>query len=167
MRHTKRVLSVAALYATTLSWGTAVVAAAEACAVRVNNTHDKLQECVTLEGVHEHQAAFQAIADANGGIRAAGTPGYDASLAYVSGKLTAAGYTVTLNPFPFVYVALPTLQQTAPVVATYETGAFTGTGFGNVNAAVTAVDINLVSDRANTSGCEVADFVGFPEGISR
>ena len=29
-------------------------------------------------------AAFQAIADANGGTRAAGTPGYDASVDYVA-----------------------------------------------------------------------------------
>ena len=39
-----------------------------------------LLECVTLEGVRAHQAAFQAIADANGGTRAAGTDGYDASV---------------------------------------------------------------------------------------
>ena len=54
----------------------------QACATRVNATHALLQECVTIEGVREHQAAFQAIADANGGTRAAGTPGYDASLQY-------------------------------------------------------------------------------------
>ena len=75
------------------------------CGSRVNNTFDKLLECVTLEGVREHQAALQAIADANGGTRAAGTPGYDASVEYVVDKMTAAGYNVTLNAFPFVYVA--------------------------------------------------------------
>ena len=48
--------------------------------------------------------------------------------------------------------------------ATYETGAFTGSGIGDVTAAVTAVDINLVPPRATTSGCEAADFVGFPAG---
>ena len=60
-----------------------------ACANRVNNTHAKLLECVTLEGVREHQAAFQAIADANGGTRAAGTSGYNASVDYVAGLLDA------------------------------------------------------------------------------
>ena len=29
---------------------------------------------------------------------------------------------------------------------------------------MTAVDINLSGDRANTSGCEAADFAGFPAG---
>jgi hypothetical protein len=33
---------------------------------------------VTVEGVLEHRAAFQAISDANGGNRAAGPPGYTA-----------------------------------------------------------------------------------------
>jgi Zn-dependent M28 family amino/carboxypeptidase len=119
---------------------------------------------VTLEGVREHQAAFQAIATANGGTRAAGTPGYDASLQYVVAKMTAAGYTVTLDPFPFVFVPGALLQQLTPVAATYPTGQFTGTGFGDVTASVTAVDINLVPPRASTSGCEAADFAGFTAG---
>lgn len=138
---------------------------AESCETRVNNTHDKLLQCVTLSGVRRHQAALQAIADANGGIRAAGTPGYDQSVQYIVEKMTAAGYVVTLNAFPFTYVALPLLRQTAPVAATYESGAFTGSGFGNVTAAVTAVDINLAPPRDPvTSGCEAADFAGFPAG---
>ncbi len=60
-----------------------VVAGPESCESRVNNTHAKLLECVTLEGVREHQAALQAIADANNGIRTSGTSGYDQSAAYV------------------------------------------------------------------------------------
>ena len=138
---------------------------AAACGNRVNNTFSKLLECVTLDGVRQHQAALQAVASANGGVRAAGTPGYEQSVSYVVGKLTAAGYDVTLNPFAFVYAALPTLQQTAPIAATYEAGAFTGGGFGNVTANVTAVDISLALPRNPvTSGCEAADFAGFPAG---
>ena len=132
--------------------------------MRVNNTHAKLLECVTLAGVREHQAALQAIADANGGTRASGTPGYDASVQYVVDRMTAAGYSVTLNAFPFIYVPPSTLQQIAPIAATYETGPFTGSGSGSVTAAVTAVDINLTPPRASTSGCEAADFAGFPPG---
>ena len=134
------------------------------CDVRINNTFNKLLECVTLEGVREHQAALQAIADANGGTRLAGTPGYTASVEYVAAKMTAAGYNVTLEGFPFVFVPPAVLQQMAPFAATYETGAFTGTGFGNVTANVTPVDINLTPPRATTSGCEASDFAGFPAG---
>ncbi len=141
-----------------------LVAADEPCSVRVNNTFDKLLACVTVEGVREHQAALQAIADANGGTRAAGLPGYDGSVDYVVKRMEAAGYKVTLNAFPFVFVPPAVLRQTAPILVTYETGAFTGTGYGEITASVTAVDINLAPPRASTSGCEAADFAGFPAG---
>ena len=49
-------------------------AGSEACDTRVNNTFEKLLECVTLAGVREHQAAFQAIADANGRDPRCGDP---------------------------------------------------------------------------------------------
>jgi Zn-dependent M28 family amino/carboxypeptidase len=35
---------------------------------------------------------------------------------------------------------------------------------GDVTAAVTPIDVNLVGDRASTSGCEDSDFTGFTEG---
>jgi Zn-dependent M28 family amino/carboxypeptidase len=125
---------------------------------RNNNTYEKLIQCVTVEGVREHQAAFQAIADANGGNRAAGLPGYDASVDYVVERLEAAGWTVTLDEFPFLFVPDAILEQLTPVVATYETGAFTNSGTGNVTGNVIPVDINLIPPRASTSGCEAADF---------
>jgi aminopeptidase S len=78
-----------------------VLAGPQSCEKRVNNTNKKLLECVTLQGVREHQAAFQSIADANGGVRASGTPGYDASVAYVAQRMEAAGYDVTIQEFPF------------------------------------------------------------------
>ena len=55
-------------------------AAASTCASRTNNSLAKLLECVDLAGVREHQAAFQAIANANGGTRVSGSPGYDQSV---------------------------------------------------------------------------------------
>ena len=42
--------------------------------------------------------------------------------------------------------------------------AMSYSGSGNVNAPVQAVDINLVGDRASTSGCEDTDFAGFTPG---
>jgi Zn-dependent M28 family amino/carboxypeptidase len=129
-----------------------------ACDSRNNNQYSKLLECVRLSEVREHQAAFQAIADANGGTRAAGTPGYDASVDYVIDTLEAAGWTVTTHEFPFTFFPPPTLQQLTPVNAVYETGVFTGSGFGAVTGNVIPVDINLVPPRASTSGCEAADF---------
>ncbi len=51
-----------------------------------------LRNAVTVDGILAHERAFQAIANANGGTRAAGTPGYEASGDYVEDLLTDAGY---------------------------------------------------------------------------
>jgi hypothetical protein len=40
----------------------------------------KLRDHVKLSKMVKHLQALQAIADANGGTRASGTPGYDASV---------------------------------------------------------------------------------------
>ena len=138
---------------------------------RVNDTVRKLLNCVTVEGVLEHEEAFQAIADANEGTRASGMPGYDASVDYVVETLTAAGYEVTRQPFEFnaFFILGPaTLEQTAPGEVTYTEGLDYGvlaqTEPGEVAAAVTAVDIQLGVGNTSTSGCEAADFTGFPVG---
>jgi Zn-dependent M28 family amino/carboxypeptidase len=131
------------------------VAGPSACDDRTNNTYDKLLECVTLEGVREHQAAFQAIANANGGTRAAGTAGYDESVEYVVDTLEAAGWNVDLNLFDFT-VAQPIQQLTPAPPLTHPVGGVTGSALGTVTAAVTPIDINLVPPRANTSGCDGA-----------
>ncbi|MDR6198775.1 Zn-dependent M28 family amino/carboxypeptidase [Microbacterium sp. SORGH_AS428] len=52
-----------------------------------------LEERVTVDAVVGHLQQLQDIADANGGNRAAGTSGYEASAAYIEQALTAAGYT--------------------------------------------------------------------------
>ena len=143
-----------------------VLAGPNSCAKRVNNTHSKLLECVTIDGVRQHQAALQAVADANVGTREAGTSGYDASVMYVVETLEAAGYAPELNAFDFTYLPPATLIQTAPVVAEYETGFFTGSGYGAVTGPVIAVDLALgggawpADPSTATSGCETADFSG-------
>ena len=143
----------------------------QACGSRVNNTRAKLLECVTVEGVREHQAAFQEIADANGGIRASGTPGYDESAFYVAERLLSADYAVTLQPFlfeAFFQLGPSTLEQVAPVAAVYVENTdyelMSQTDPGDVTAAVTAVDLQLGLGNSSTSGCEAMDFAGFPVG---
>jgi hypothetical protein len=136
----------------------------KSCENRINNTQHKLQECVTVEGVREHQAALQAVADANSGIRAAGTPIYDSSVDYLADTQQTAGYMVELDPFEFTYLPPSTLEQTAPIFADYETGAFTGSGFGEIAGSVIPVDLVLSNSdwpadpTTSTSGCEATDF---------
>jgi Zn-dependent M28 family amino/carboxypeptidase len=144
----------------------AVAAGGGACEHRNNNTYDKLLECVTLEGVREHQQALQDIATKSAdpvypGTRAAGTEGYADSVEYVSGLLKKAGYEVTLDAVDITFQFRAVLRQLTPDEAEYETGAFSGSVSGTIqNGRVIPVDINLTGDRASTSGCEAADFAG-------
>ena len=52
---------------------------------------------IDVEKVKGHLSALQTIATSNSGNRRAGSAGYTASVAYVKDKLTAAGFTVTLQ----------------------------------------------------------------------
>jgi Zn-dependent M28 family amino/carboxypeptidase len=136
-----------------------------ACANRVNNTFDKLLECVTLAGVRGHQSALQAIADSNNGTRVSGSPGYDQSVAYAEQVFRAAGYLVTRQEFQFqTFVSLSPsiLEQVSPAPAgPVANSIMSYSGSGDVTAAVTALPGPAVDP---TPGCEAADFAGFAAG---
>lgn len=136
-----------------------------------------LRNAVTLAGVRVHQAALQAIADANNGHRASGTPGFAASVAYVKATLEKAGYKVVVQPFDFPYFqefSPAKLEQTAPGAVSY----VNGTDFATLRysatttpAGVTGV-VQQVNDNvfpptplpSSTAGCEATDFDGFVPG---
>ena len=84
-----------------LAVGAALPLASPAWAAEDAFNSQGLRKAVTLEGVREHQTALQAVADANNGTRASGTPGYAASAAYVRERLENAGYEVTEQQFSF------------------------------------------------------------------
>ena len=63
----------------------------------------KLREAVTVNGILAHERALQRIANNNGGTRASGTPGYEASAQYVAQRLRRAGYRVQLQEFTFPF----------------------------------------------------------------
>ena len=97
--------TVVAITAITMLLMLALPAAATAasrtgCLSRTNTTYQALLECVTLNGVRAHQAALQAIANANEGTRAAGTTGYTKSVDYVSGLLKDAGLQRDIQSVP-------------------------------------------------------------------
>jgi Zn-dependent M28 family amino/carboxypeptidase len=160
-RHARVLAVVAVALAAMLPAGKAQAAPSQAaCDARANYTPQKLLECIRAGQVREHQAALQAIADANGGTRAAGLPGYTESVDYVVDTLEAAGWDVTLDEFDFEFIPPALLEQLTPVSATYDTGPFTGSGSGEVTGPVIPVDINLTPPRDSTSGCEASDFAG-------
>jgi hypothetical protein len=55
---------------------------------------------VSARGLTEHLRALDTIARENGGERATGTPGYDASVRYVAARLRESGWRVTVQQVP-------------------------------------------------------------------
>jgi len=128
---------------------------------------------IKLTALRGHLERLQSIADANGDNRAAATPGYTASLAYVADKLRAAGYRLTSQEFKISFfreVASPVLKRTRPPAKSYVPGTdfrtMTYSGSGKVTAPVQAVDLVLPPRKGqeSTSGCEANDFSKFVRG---
>jgi Zn-dependent M28 family amino/carboxypeptidase len=170
--HVRALAIVAIALATALPAGRAQAAPSQAdCDGRSNNTPEKMIECIRVGQVREHQAALQAIADANGGNRFAGLAGHNASIDYVVDRLEAVGWNVSLQEFDYTaYRELgPSgLQQISPNARTYVEGTDFGvieqSDPGDVTARVTNVDLQFGLGNGSTSGCEAADFAGFPAG---
>jgi len=146
-----------------------------ACANRVNNSHAKLQECVTLDGARAHQAALQQIAAANDGTRVSGSPGFVASVEYAERTFRAAGYAVTRQSFEFPYSEERSrLIRVSPLPRTFvpetdflrnnfDSGAPKGTATGPLRLVDLTINPSLPAN-SSTSGCEAADFAGFVAG---
>lgn len=133
----------------------------------------RLRDAVTVAGIREHQRALQTIADEHSGTRAVSTPGYQASVDYVRGRLLAAGYQVDIQQFViplFQEQTPPRLGRTAPNAVSYsertDVRVLTYSGSGDVTAPVQAVDLPapITPRPRSSSGCEPADFVGFTPG---
>ena len=125
-----------------------------------------LERAITTRRLRAHLTALAAIAQRNDGVRAAGTPGYAQSVAYVTRQLRAAGYRPRLNRFSFDYFREtgPTaLERVSPGLRRYERGpdfvTMRYSGSGNLTAQVIPVDLTAAS-----SGCEPSDFAAFPRG---
>ena len=136
-----------------------------------------LRDAVTVNGIREHLAALQSIADANvfEGVptRATGTPGHEASVNYVVSKMQAAGFNVTKQPFEadiFFEQSEAVFAQVAPNAITYprydgEQGVWYTADFsgdGDVTAAGVVVDFTEPTTQASASdsGCEASDYDG-------
>ena len=79
---------------------------AQVCQTRVNDTPERLLECIRPSELWQHLAQFQRIADQNPGPdghgnRDTGTSGYKASVAYVAGLVQKAGYKVTVQSYQY------------------------------------------------------------------
>ncbi len=130
----------------------------------------KLREAVTVNGILQHERAFQRIANENGGTRASGTPGYDASARYVARTLRRAGYKVTFQEFTFAFyreLAPGVVAQVSPNAVDYETTTLEYSGNGDVTGQIVPTNDIVIPPTpapSSTSGCEASDFPAAPTG---
>ena len=154
----------------------AVVALPGVAQARDDFNSKPFRQKVTVANMLVHERALQRFADANGGTRAAGTPGNTATTDYVLKTMRAAGWNARLQPFEFPFfqeTGPATFAQTTPTAATFteDTDYFvmTYSGSGDATAPVFPVDVTVPMDPAapastSNSGCEAADFAGLPQG---
>ncbi|WP_439591043.1 M28 family peptidase [Microbacterium sp.] len=137
------------------------------------NDVDKITKAVTVDGVLKHLKKLQQIADANGGNRAAGQPGYAASVNYIVKELRGAGYQPQIQEFGYTnYADSTTLTREDPATAWAYGSDFTQNQFdsgvpeGSGTGALTPVDLvqPFPADGTSTSGCEPEDFADFEAG---
>jgi Zn-dependent M28 family amino/carboxypeptidase len=136
-----------------------------------------LTEAVTVDGIREHMAALEAIAEANvfEGIptRATGTPGHEASVDYVVQTMTAAGFNVSLQPFEadiFFEQTPAAFERMSPDPLVYPrydgeggvwyTASFSGDGDVTAEAVVVDFTEPTTQASASSSGCEASDYDG-------
>ena len=118
----------------------------------------KLQKQMTAEAMMAHMAKLQEVADANGGNRALGTKGYDASVDYVANALRDKGFDVQTPEFD---VRIPYADEPALTVGGSDIAAkplsFT------IGTPPDGVSGPLVPARVEDSpGCTASDYDGLP-----
>jgi hypothetical protein len=155
--------------------GSAAATLSSACDKRVNNTPEKLVDCIQIDDLWGHMEAFQKIADDNPGpdgkaSRNSGEPGYKASVDYVARLMKDAGYDVTIQPYTFDYFAyqgVPSMSEVSPTAHDYQlTTEFNpGQSIGTTTAAIQPVGGTVLPPvGGSTSGCDPSDFADFQPG---
>jgi hypothetical protein len=129
---------------------------------------EELRAALEPAGIRQHLDQLLEIAEANDGIRAAGTAGYIASVSYVAEELRAAGYEVAVDEFTF-----PFFTETAPAQLAANDQTFVGadhlhalifSASGDITAPVVAVAVDDDGQPIGSGGCDGDDWVDFPAG---
>ena len=118
----------------------------------------KLQKQMTADAMMAHMAKLQEVADANGGNRALGTKGYDASVDYVANALRDKGFDVQTPEFDvrIPYADEPALTVGGSNIAAKPLSFTIGTPPDGVSGP-------LVPARVEDSpGCTASDYDGLP-----
>lgn len=138
----------------------------QACQARVNDTPEKLLECIQQSSLWNHLAHFQKISDEHKGPdghgnRDTGTAGYKASVDYVAALVRQAGYTVTIQQYrynSFEVTGVPqfgTSDQSYAVDRDWLVAQLSGGG--TFTGSIEPVG-------GSGTGCSPSDFAGFMPG---
>lgn len=118
----------------------------------------ELRQQVSAETMMGHLERLQQIADDNGGNRAVGRPGYDASVEYVSQVLRAKGFDVATPQFSVrvFETEKPALTVAGTSIAAETLRFSAGTPPEGVSGPLVAAPTD------ETPGCVPADYDGLP-----
>ncbi|GAA0481511.1 M28 family peptidase [Streptomyces sp. NPDC046215] len=119
---------------------------------------EKMSRSVTGQNAWRHLEAISRATEANGGHRADGSPGYEASAQYVSRTLTAAGYQVKRQEFSFpdydilaekASVTAPEARTLKPIIARF-----------SVSTPVGGLTAGVGVPSGKSTGCSADDYAG-------
>ena len=125
---------------------------------------------ISAADIRPHLLALEEIAQQNGGVRTAGTPGYEASVDYVADQLREFGYQVRTPSFVMAtYRELPgSSVQVLDGGPMFETGedfrAMIYSASGQLTAEIFPLGYPDSPGGAGRQGCAAEDWEGFPEG---
>jgi len=138
----------------------------QACQARVNDTPEKLLECIQSSSLWSHLAHFQKIANEHKGSdghgnRDTGTAGYKASVDYVAGLVRQAGYHVTIQQYQFAASEVAGVPQFGTPDQSYafahEWLVAQRSGGGTLTASIQPAG-------GSGEGCLLGDLAGFVPG---
>lgn len=125
-----------------------------------------LEDFITIDALMANLQDLEDIASQNNGHRAAGSVGYDQSVAYIRSTLANTNFIIQEQSFNIPYyeeTVTPELEMIEPdeISYTWATDFLTLTysGSGNVTAEIGFVD-PVIPPGNSTDGCEETDFDG-------
>lgn len=138
----------------------------QACQTRVNDTPEKLLECIQPSSLWNHLAHFQKIADKHKGsdghgYRDTGTPGYKASVDYVAKLVRQAGYHVTIQQYQYNALEVAGVPQFGTPDQSY---AFTRDWLVAQRSGGGTLTASTQPAGGSGEGCFPGDFAGFVAG---
>ena len=120
---------------------------------------------VDAAGIQADLEALEAIAEENGGVRTAGTTGYEASVDYVAGELRQLGYAVQTPAFEMAtFAEEPGATIAIAGGASFDAGpdfhAMIYSSSGDLSGRI--AEVGYGDDERG--GCSASDFADFPRG---